>query len=148
VPDNINATPVVSFAYTAVDGTFTLGNVPENATYTLVIQSGKWRRQFSETVDAGPLTGLSLNMPSTHAQGDDIPLIAIATGSDDAMECVLRKMGIADSEFTDDNGTTGGESICIWATICLERRSMPPLPQNPYSWALPRIPRSSTATTW
>ena len=100
-------TPVVSFAYTAVDGTFTLGGVPENATYTLVIQAGKWRRQFSETVYATPLTGLSLNMPSTHAQGD-LPFIAIATGSGDALECVLRDMGIADKEFTDDNGTTGG----------------------------------------
>jgi hypothetical protein len=100
-------TGAVSYTTTAVDGTFTLGNVPENATYTLVIQAGKWRRQFSETVAAGPLTGLSLHMPSTHAQGD-IPLIAIATGSVDALECVLREMGIADTEFTDDNGTTGG----------------------------------------
>jgi hypothetical protein len=98
-------TGVVSYTTTAVDGTFTLGNVPENATYTVVIQAGKWRRQFSETVAAGPLTGLALHMPSTHTQGD-IPLIAIATGSVDALECVLREMGIADTEFTDDNGTT------------------------------------------
>ena len=97
-------TGVVSYTNTAVDGTFTLGNVPVNATYTLVIQAGKWRRQFSETVAAAPLTGLVLNMPSDHTQGD-IPLIAIATGSVDALECVFRNMGIADTEFTDDNGT-------------------------------------------
>jgi hypothetical protein len=95
---------VVSYTNTAVDGTFTLTDVPENATYTLVIQAGKWRRQFSETVAAAPLTGLVLNMPSNHTQGD-IPLIAIATGSVDALECVFRNMGIADTEFTDDNGT-------------------------------------------
>jgi hypothetical protein len=100
-------TGVVSYATTAVDGTFTLGNVPENTTYTLVIQAGKWRRQFSETVAAVPLTGLALHMPADHTQGD-IPKIAIATGSVDALECVFRNMGIADSEFTDDNGTTGG----------------------------------------
>ena len=41
---------VVSYTNTAVDGTFTLTNVPVNATYTLVIQAGKWRRQFTETV--------------------------------------------------------------------------------------------------
>ncbi|MGP8083935.1 MAG: Ig-like domain repeat protein [Terracidiphilus sp.] len=101
-----NSTPtgVVSYTYTAVDGTFTLGNVPLNATYTLVIQAGKWRRQFSETVAAVPLTGLSLHMPSTHAQGD-IPLIAIATGALDALECVLLDMGIAPTEFTDDIGS-------------------------------------------
>jgi len=98
---------VVSYTNTAVDGTFTLTNVPVNATYTLVIQAGKWRRQFTETVATIPLTGLALHMPSDHTQGD-IPLIAIATGSVDGLECVLRDMGIADTEFTDDNGTTGG----------------------------------------
>jgi hypothetical protein len=100
-------TGVVSYTTTAVDGTFTLGDVPQNATYTLVIQAGKWRRQFSETVTTNPLTGLALHMPANHSQGD-IPLIAIATGSVDALECVLLNMGIDQAEFTDDNGTTGG----------------------------------------
>jgi hypothetical protein len=95
---------IVSYTNTAVDGTFTLTNVPMNATYTVVIQAGKWRRQFTETVAAAPLAGIELDMPSTHMQGD-IPLIAIATGAVDGLECVFRDMGIADSEFTDDNGT-------------------------------------------
>jgi len=95
---------LVSYANTAVDGTFTLTNVPQNAIYTVVIQAGKWRRQFTETVAAAPLTGIELDMPSNHSQGD-IPLIAIATGQVDALECVLRDMGMADTEFTDDNGT-------------------------------------------
>jgi hypothetical protein len=103
-----NQTPtganVVSYTYSAVDGTFTLQNVPENATYTIVIQAGKWQRQFSETVAAAPLTGLALSMPANHTQGN-IPYIAIATGSVDGAECVLRDMGISDSEFTDDNQT-------------------------------------------
>jgi hypothetical protein len=94
---------LVSYANTAVDGTFTLTNVPQNATYTVVIQAGKWRRQFTETVAAAPLTGIELDMPANHTQGD-IPLIAIATGSVDALECVLRDMGMASTEFTDDNG--------------------------------------------
>jgi hypothetical protein len=101
-------TGVVSYTTTAVDGTFTLGDVPQNATYTLVIQAGKWRRQFSETVAAVPLTGLALHMPADHTQGD-IPKIAIATGSVDALECVfLAVWALTQSEFTDDNGTTGG----------------------------------------
>jgi Bacterial Ig-like domain (group 3) len=101
-----NSTPtgVVAFTYTAVDGTFEMGNIPVNGAYTVVIQAGKWRRQFSETVGAGPLTGLALHMPADHTQGD-IPMIAIATGSVDALECVLRDMGLSDTEFTDDNGT-------------------------------------------
>jgi hypothetical protein len=42
-------------------------------------------------------------MPSSQAQGD-IPLIAIATGSADPVECVLLKMGMSQSEFTDPGG--------------------------------------------
>ena len=99
---------VVAYAYTDWQGNFTLSNVPENAGYTLVIQAGKWRRQFPDTeVAAVPLTGLALHMPADHTQGD-IPMIAIVTGSVDGVECVLRDMGIADTEFTDDNGTGGG----------------------------------------
>ena len=98
-------TGVVSFTYTGVDGKFTLDNVPANSAYTLVIQAGKWRRQFPETVNSRALSGLNLHMPSNHSEGD-IPMIAIATGAADGVECVLHDMGIADSEFTDDNGTT------------------------------------------
>ena len=97
-------TGVVGFTYTAADGTFTIGNIPVNATYTVVIQAGKWRRQFTQAVATDPLTGLALHMPADHTQGD-IPLIAIATGSVDALECVLLDMGISPTEFTDDNGT-------------------------------------------
>jgi Big-like domain-containing protein len=95
---------VVNYTYTAVDGTFTLQNIPENASYTIVIQAGKWQRQFAETVGTTPLTGLQLSMPANHTQGN-MPYIAIATGSVDGAECVLRDMGISDSEFTDDNQT-------------------------------------------
>ncbi len=96
----------MNYTYTAVDGTFTLNNVPENAVYTVVIQAGHWRRQFTETVGTSSLTGLSLSMPSTHAQGD-IPLIAINTGSADAVECVFRDMGVNSNEVTDDTVTSG-----------------------------------------
>jgi hypothetical protein len=95
---------VISYTYTAVDGTFTLQNIPENASVTVVIQTGKWERQFSETVGTTALTGLQLGMPANHTQGN-MPYIAIATGSVDGAECVLRDMGISDSEFTDDNQT-------------------------------------------
>ena len=65
----------------------------QNTAYTLVIQAGHWRRQFSQAVGTSAITGLSLSMPSTHAQGD-IPLIAIATGSKDAVECVFHDLGV------------------------------------------------------
>jgi hypothetical protein len=94
----------VASATTAADGSFTLTSVPTNASYTLVIQAGKWRRQFSLSIASDPITGLALHMPANRSQGD-IPLIAITTGSVDGLECVLRDMGISDSEFTDDSGT-------------------------------------------
>ena len=97
-------TGVAGFTYTAADGTFTISNIPVNATYTVVIQAGKWRRQFTETVATDPLSGLTLHMPSDHTQGD-IPMIAIASGSVDAIECVLLDMGISPTEFTDDNAS-------------------------------------------
>jgi hypothetical protein len=109
-------TGVVSFTYSAVDGTFTLTDIPENGSYTIVIQAGKWRRQFlNEAVGTTPLTGLTLHMPANHTQGD-IPLIAVATGNLDGSECVLRDMGIADTEYTDDNGTSGGRIHLYFGT--------------------------------
>jgi hypothetical protein len=99
------------YTYTAVDGTFTLSNVPED-TYTVVIQAGKWRRQFyNVTVGSGGLTGQSYSMPNMHGalSGPDgygeIPKIAIVTGGVDAVECVLRDAGVADSEFTEPSNS-------------------------------------------
>ncbi len=97
---------VTVYTYTAVDGTFSLSNVSQSTSYTLVIQAGHWRRQFSEDVGTSAITGLSLSMPSTHAQGD-IPLIAIATGSKDAVECVFHDLGVSNNEVTDDTVASG-----------------------------------------
>ncbi|MGP8261178.1 MAG: choice-of-anchor D domain-containing protein [Acidobacteriaceae bacterium] len=92
---------------TDVNGKFTLIDVPVGANIPLVIVSGRWRRQLTipGTV-ACTNTALPANfavMPQNQSQGD-IPLIAIATGSADQAECVLLKMGISLSEFTDPGG--------------------------------------------
>jgi hypothetical protein len=89
--------------YTGVDGSFTLNNVPAGE-ITVVIQLGRWRRSFSVNIakPCAPNTipDKTFLMPSTRAQGD-IPLMAVVTGNSDSLECVLRKIGIAQSEFTD-----------------------------------------------
>jgi hypothetical protein len=48
---------VTIYTYSAVDGTFTLSNIAQNTTYTLVIQAGHWRRQFSQEVGTTAITG-------------------------------------------------------------------------------------------
>ena len=90
---------------TAVDGSFTLTNVPVGNSIPLVIQSGRWRRQVTvPSTAACSQTNFSTRFPQTQAEGD-IPKIAVVTGAYDAVECVLRKVGVADSEFTDSSGS-------------------------------------------
>jgi hypothetical protein len=97
--------PLVS-TYTAPDGTFSLPNVPVGDAIPLVVQLGRWRRQFTVAIPgacaANTAPGM-LTMPKTHLEGD-IPRVAILTGGYDPVECTLRKMGVADSEFTNPDG--------------------------------------------
>ena len=101
-----SGSPLVG-ATTGVDGTFTITNVPVGTNIPLVIVTGKWRRQIvipSTTSCADTaLTPDQTHLPRNQSEGD-IPLFAVATGSVDTVECVLRKVGIADSEFTDPSG--------------------------------------------
>jgi hypothetical protein len=95
--------------YTGVDGTFELKNVPVDKGVTLVIQLGRWRRAFKVDIDKAcdenDVGAGLLRMPRTQADGD-IPLMAMVTGNADSLECVLRKMGIASSEFTNPGSDT------------------------------------------
>ncbi len=106
----VSGAPLVS-AVTGVDGTFTINNVPAGPDIPIVIQNGRWRRQFvipnvAPCVSTAlPTAGMpQIRMPQTHTEGD-IPLMAFVTGYADALECVLRKIGIADSEFSDPSGS-------------------------------------------
>jgi hypothetical protein len=106
--------PAIVTTTTALDGTFTLVNPPTGVGVTVVIQLGKWRRVLTLTVAAcqkNTLTLAQTRLPRTQAEFspfDNIPRIALATGDVDVLECVLRKMGVADSEFDTPRLNAGG----------------------------------------
>lgn len=102
----VSGEPVAS-AITDTEGRFVITNPPAGTDVPLVIQVGKWRRQFTlDTVTACTDTAVAqdtLRLPARQAEGD-IPKIALTTGNADAMECLVRKLGIDPSEFTNPGG--------------------------------------------
>ena len=97
-------------ALTDVNGHFSmvLEPVPSTTNVPLVMQIGKWRRQITipsiQTCKDNPLTDKNqTRLPRTSAEGH-IPRIAVTTGGADALECLPRRIGIADTEFATDGG--------------------------------------------
>ncbi len=101
----------IAGAVTGADGTFVLRNVPAGIDFPLVVKIGKWRRVV--TITSTPqctnknLTADQTRLPRNKTDASagnqqfvSLPQMAIATGNYDAMECVVRKIGVSDSEFT------------------------------------------------
>jgi hypothetical protein len=102
----VSGDPVAS-ALTDTRGEFVITNTPAGADVPLVIQIGKWRRQFTlPSVAACSNTQIpagTLKLPARQAEGD-LPRIAVTTGAADAMECLVRKLGVDPLEFTTPDG--------------------------------------------
>jgi hypothetical protein len=97
-------------AITDEAGHFELTNVPATMNVPIVIQVGKWRRQINIPNVAAcqtlPMDAVDSTLPKSmtdmtpNTTSVDMPRIAISTGNADALECLVRKLGVADKEIT------------------------------------------------
>jgi hypothetical protein len=95
----------IAAAVTDAKGNFTITNAPAASTVPLVVQIGKWRKQYNvQNVVQGQNTQVSqkLTLPGKMDPSDptvNLPDIAVSTGGADSLECLLARMGIDSSEF-------------------------------------------------
>jgi len=140
--DPLPGEPIVSTT-TDEAGNFTLAGIPAGANIPVVITIGKWRRQLmyasipacQTTMATAADTTLPKSRddmtPNTATDGSgkpkvDMPLIAISTGSADSLECLVRRLGIADKEITTDaqggavqlfsDNSSGGKGVQKFST--------------------------------
>ncbi len=105
--------------HTNVDGTFQLNDVTPGDDVRIVVQIGKWRREVVvphvESCMNTPLDPEDTRLPRNSSEGH-LPRFALTTGSCDGMECLLRKLGIDDAEFT--TPAEGGRVSLFSDTVC------------------------------
>lgn len=101
--DALQGSKFVVSALSGPDGAFKLeGAVPVGKDVSLVVQIGRWRRQVTipevKPCQDNPLPAELTRLPRNHSEGN-IPKTAVVAGSYDPVECVLRKIGVEDTEF-------------------------------------------------
>jgi len=116
-PDNLcgrcvqpSGSPITG-AVTGPDGSFIITQTPMGRQIPIVVQLGKWRRMsFIDINNAcadNPITDPDLTrLPRSRGDGTkaSLPRIAIAAGAADRLQCLLLRMGVDASEFTNPDG--------------------------------------------
>lgn len=91
-------------------GEFVLENVPVDKDVPIVIQVGKWRRLLHVDVTKecadNKVPDKTLKLPKNGEEGD-MPQIAVTSGGYDALECLLRGIGIDEKEFVEGHESGG-----------------------------------------
>jgi hypothetical protein len=100
--------PIAS-ALTNAAGEFVMEDVPVGTDVPLVIQIGKWRRQITlsevKACQENAFDDANLfRLPKNQGEGH-LPKIGMSTGEADNLECLLRRLGIDDAEFTNPDGS-------------------------------------------
>jgi hypothetical protein len=101
-PCSVLYTEPLAGVTTDATGHFSMTNAPSGQAVPLVVQVGKWRMLYTISVNAcedNPQPDHSLHLPRSQIEGD-LPNIAVSTGAEDSLECLLSRMGIAASEYT------------------------------------------------
>lgn len=94
-------------APTDTSGHFSIPCAP-SGTVSLVVQTGKWRRQYDNIVVKPNQDNVvpDMRLPANSSEGS-LPNIAISTGGSDSFECLPLRLGVSASEYVAGSNTGG-----------------------------------------
>lgn len=107
--DSVAIGPMMS-TITDTNGEFVLEDVPVDKDVPVVVQVGKWRRKIlfdvTKPCAENEVSKGDFRLPRNGSEGD-MPHIAVTAGGCDGLECLLRGIGVDDSEFVPGHDTSG-----------------------------------------